>query len=466
MKKRLVIVGGGPGGYVAAIRAAQLGADVHLAERERLGGTCLNVGCVPTKALLHTAELYDALKEEAKRGLVVGKASVDWPGLMAHKEKVVNRLVAGVAGLLRANKIAVHQGQAVLRDAHTVEIIGAKPASIQADIIVLAAGSVPQRLPVPGTELAGVLDSTAALSLGQIPKSLIIIGGGVIGTEFAALYCALGTDVTVVEMLPQILPPVDGQIADAVKRHLSQKGVKFYTDARLQAIKKTADGLAAIVQQGEKQYEFTGENVLIATGRVPNTDGLGLDAAGIKTDRGKILTDGNFATNVPSIYAIGDCNGRTMLAHAASAQGVAAAQHALGHRAFYNHRVIPACIYTSPEVASVGLTEEQAASRGTAYKVGLFPLTGNGKALIEGCEAGLVKVIADEKYGEILGVHIFGPRATEMIAEAALAMNLEATVDELISTIHAHPTVSEAIAEAGLNVGGNAIHWPPGASVR
>lgn len=464
MRKRIVIIGGGPGGYVAAIRGAQLGAEVHLVESDSLGGTCLNVGCIPTKTLLHTAELYRSVKNGAKTGLVAEGLRVDWPTLMKRKESVVNRLVQGVATLLKANKVAVYKGRAVLQDERTVKIEAATPQKLSADAIILAVGSVPVKIPIPGAELPNVLDSTDALNLPGIPSSLVIIGGGVIGTEFAALYNSLGTKVTVVEMLPEILTAVDGQIASVIKKDLNSRGVDFLTGARLAEIRDTKKGLIAKVQTRQNPLEINGEYILIAVGRKPNTENLGLESIGVKTERGAILINEHFETNVPGIYAIGDCNAQTMLAHAASAQGIAAVEHIMGHRSFYNRKIIPYCIYTSPEVAGVGLTEEQARLQGLSYRTGIFPLAGNGKSIIEDCENGLVKIIADTKYKEVLGVHIVGPRATDLIAEGAMAISLEATVEELIATIHAHPTISEALAEAAHAVVGNPIHWPPGAN--
>ncbi|MCR4441513.1 MAG: dihydrolipoyl dehydrogenase [Peptococcaceae bacterium] len=466
MKKRVVVIGGGPGGYVAAIRAAQLGAETHLVESDRLGGTCLNVGCIPTKALLHTAGLFRAVKEGARHGLAVDGARIEWPVLMNHKEQVVNRLVKGVAGLLTANKVGVHQGRAVLQDSRTVKIEGEKSTSLTADIIVLAVGSLPVRLEFPGAELPGVIDSTAALSLPKAPSSLIIVGGGVIGAEFAALFSSLGAKVAVVEMLPRILAPMDGQLTAVIEKELKKMGVKILTGARLAGVKQDGDKLSARVIIENKEETLEGEKVLVAVGRRSNTAGLGLEELGIGLEKGAVAVDDNFETSVPGVYAIGDCNGRVMLAHAASAQGTAAVEHALGHRARYNPQAIPSCLYTSPEAAAVGLTEEEAGRRGLDYRVGLFPLAGNGKSLIEGCENGLVKIIAGARHGEILGAHIVGPRATDLIGEMALAMNLEATVDELVATVHAHPTVSEALAEAALAFSGKAIHWPPGLKVK
>ncbi len=461
MPKKIIVIGGGPGGYVAAIRAAQLGAEVHLVENEHIGGTCLNVGCIPTKALLHAAELYHAITHGASQGIKADNVTVDWPAVMARKRAVVTKLVRGVEGLLKANGVAVHRGTGALKDPRTVAISGDSPAVLEADAVILATGSEPVRLSFPGADLPGVIDSTAALSLAAIPASIAIVGGGVIGVEFAALYRSFGAAVTVIEMLPQILPPVDGEIAALIRGHLAKQGVKFLTGARLGEVKKTAAGLAAVVAAGDQTQEIVAEQVLVAVGRRPRTAGLGLENAGIAAERGRIKVDANFMTNRSGVYAVGDVNGLIMLAHAASAQGIAAVEHALGHRSAYHAHTIPSCIYTSPEVAGVGLTEEAAKAQGVAYKTGIFPLAGNGKALIESGGTGQIKIISGAKHGEILGVHIFGPRATDLIAEAALALRLEATVDELVTTIHAHPTVSEAMGEAALAVAGAAIHWPP-----
>lgn len=459
--KKIVVIGGGPGGYVAAIRAAQLGAEVHLVENDRVGGTCLNVGCIPTKAILHTAETYQALAAGKLPGILADNVRLDWPAVMGRKQVVVNRLVKGVEGLLKANGVTVHKGQASLKNATAVAVAGAAPLELAADAIILAVGSEPVKLNFPGADLPGVIDSTAALSLDAPPKSMTIIGGGVIGVEFAAMFRAFGAEVTVVEMLPQILPPVDSEIAALVRQDLTKQGVKFLTGAKLEKVAAGADGLVASVQLDGQTKEITSQYVLVAVGRRPRTAGLGLEAAGVVLARGAVTVDGNFRTAVPTVYAIGDCNAQTMLAHAASAQGAAAVEHALGHKPVYFGNIIPACIYTHPEVASVGLTEDALQKQGIQYKKGTFPLAGNGKAIIESGGAGLVKILSGAKHGEILGVHIYGPRATDLIAEGALAIRLEATVDELISTIHAHPTVSEAMAEAALAVDGLAIHWPP-----
>lgn len=466
MAKKIVIIGGGPAGYVAAIRAAQLGAETHLVEAEKLGGTCLNVGCIPTKALMHTAELYHLAKSSGGYGVKAGEVTLDWNAAMNNKQRVVNRLVKGVESLLKANKVSIHKGKAELKAAKTVVVAGEPPVELAADAIIIAAGSEPVKLNLPGADLPGVIDSTGALKLPSVPKSLVVIGGGVIGVEFAALYNALGAKVTVVELLPEILPPVDREVAVKLRQQLEKDGVDFMTGAGLKEIKQTDAALLALVAQGEAQHELAAEYILIGVGRIPNTRDLGLEQLGVAVERGRIQVNATFETSVSGVYAVGDCNGLSLLAHAASAQGIAAVEGIMGHKPAYFGQLIPSCIYTNPEIGSVGLTEEAAANQGLSVKIGRFPLSGNGKTLIENGGVGLVKIIAGAKHGEILGVHIIGPRATELIAEACLAMRLEATLEELVSTIHAHPTISEAMAEAALAADGLAIHWPPGMQMK
>ncbi|GBG56820.1 dihydrolipoyl dehydrogenase [Sporomusaceae bacterium FL31] len=462
VKKRLVIVGGGPGGYVAAVRAAQLGADVSLVEKDKVGGTCLNRGCIPTKVILHSAELFQALKSGARSGILADNIRIDWPSVLQRKKSIVSGLVAGVAGLLKANGVKVFQGTASLLNDKTLEIVSNQEKQVvAADGIVLAVGSEPAAVSISGAGLPGVIDSTQALELSNIPRSLLIVGGGVIGLEFAAMYGALGTAVTVVEMQDQVLPGVDQEMAAMLQQELTREGVVFHTRAKIRQIAASTLGLTAEVEAGGKVLSMTAEYILVAVGRKPSIARLGIEAAGIAVNHSGIVVNEQFQTNTAGIYAIGDCNGKTLLAHAASAQGVAAVEHFMGHKPGYFSHIIPACIYTTPEFATVGLTEEQAKQSGRAVKVGKFPLSGNGKALIENSGKGLIKIIAGVQYGEILGVQILGPRATDIIAEAALAIRLEATVEELITTIHAHPTISEAVAEAALAVYDQAVHWPP-----
>lgn len=458
MCKQVVIIGGGPGGYVAAIRAAQLGASVTVVEQERLGGTCLTIGCIPTKTLLHTAELYRTLLKGKALGLKVDNLQIDWTALQNRKKNVVNRLVKGIEALLKANHITVKTGRAYLTDTAAVAVNGEE---LSAEVILLALGSEPMRLSFPGADLPGVIDSTEALNLETIPKSLVIIGGGVIGVEFAALFCSLGSEVTVVELAAQILPAMDSELAAKLRQDLSRQGVTFLTEAKVTAVEDGEAGYSVKVAVQDKVETVNGEYVLVAVGRRPRTAGLGLAEAGLVLDRGRIVVDQHFATAVPGIYAVGDCNGQLMLAHAASAQGVAAVEHALGHASIYCASTIPSCIYTTPEVASVGLAEKALQEQDIAYQSGTFGLIANGKALIEEGQTGLVKVLAEAGTGKVLGVHMLGPHATELIAEGALAIRMGATIEDLITTIHAHPTISEAIGEAALAVNGLAIHLPP-----
>ncbi len=456
MSKTIAVLGGGPGGYVAAIRAAQLGANVHIIENEKFGGTCLNVGCIPTKALLHSAELYENIAHASDFGIDVSGFTLNWDKVQKKKDSVTKRLVGGVEGLLKSNGVKIHKGLGKLKDKNTIEVNG---ELIKADAIVLATGSYPTVIPFEGHDLPNVIDSTAALSLSKLPESIVIMGGGVIGIEFAGLFATFGVKVKVVELLPEILPIIDSDVVAEVKKELKAKGVEFYTSAKLLSVKQGTT-LKAQVEQNGKTIELDGEYVLVAVGRRAKTAGIGLEEAGIQIERGCVVVNEQFETSVKGVYAIGDCNGKIMLAHAASAQGVAAVEFIMGHNAKYFSHIVPSCVYTSPELASVGLSEADAKAKGIAIKVGKFPLAGNGKALIENGGKGFIKVIAGAKYGEVLGVHIIGARATDLIAEAALAMRLEATVEEIVTTIHAHPTVAEGMAEGALAVDNIAVHWP------
>lgn len=460
MSKTIVIIGAGPGGYVAAIRAAQLGATVHLIEKENLGGTCLNVGCIPTKALIHTADAFRKLPEEAANGLCIEKASVDWAKLQKHKNSVVKKLVRGVKGLEAANGVEVHAAEATLKDANTVLL--SDGTELKADAVVLSTGSVPAVIPFEGHDLPGVTDSTGALSFTELPQKLCILGGGVIGCEFAYLFNALGVDVTVIEMMPQILPPLDEQASYVLREELTKQGIKFYTGTRMEKAEQTENGLLvyATSEDGEEQFEC--DTLVVAVGRRPNTKGFGFEEAGVRiSQRGFIEVDEHFETSVPGIFAIGDCNGQIMLAHAAEDQGVAAVEYIMGETPNYDGNVCPSCVYTSPEASAVGITEQTAREQGLDYKVGLFPLAGNGKALIEGDQSGFVKFITEKETGKVLGVHMVGPHVTDMIGEAAVAMRLGATAKDIAETIHAHPTVSESIKEAALDVYDIPLSWPP-----
>jgi len=466
MAKKILIVGGGPGGYVAAIRAAQLGAQVTVIEKQHLGGTCLNIGCIPTKCLLHSAELIEQIRDQGSEiGVNVTGLEVDFPQIIAHKNAISKQLTTGIASLFRANHITKIDGEASFLSPGTLSVL--KPdgsrETMTADAIILATGSVNAQPPIPGLkENPNCIDSTAALSLEQLPLSMVVIGGGVIGMELACAYAAFGTQVTVVEALDHMLPMLDSDLTDVGVAHMKRMGIQFHLECPVQAIEDSPAGARVVCKnKAGEAVSLEAEKVLVAVGRRANTAALNLEAGGIRHDRGRILVNDRMQTNIPGVYAIGDCVfGHAQLAHTASAMGETAAEVIMGHNVVYDEHTNPTSVFLLPEAASVGMTEAQVKAKGIAYKVGRFPLMANGKSLILNGGEGLVKVIAGERYGEILGVHIIGPRATDLIQEAALAIRLEATVDELISTIHGHPTVSEAMREAVLAAEKRAIHMP------
>ena len=459
MKKKITIIGGGPGGYVAAIRAARLGAEVHLAESGRFGGTCLNAGCIPTKTLLRATAFYKQMKDGAIAGVRAENVTLDWAEVQERKTSVVDSLVNGVNALLIANGVSIHRGEAAFTDSRTVSVSGkALPA---ADAIIIASGSVPVRLSLPGAELRQVIDSAGALALTKIPESVCVAGGGVVGVEFASVFSAAGSKVSIVEALPEILPMADRQAAVMMRGILESGGVEVMTGAKILAVEEGKSGRVIYeIEQVSGKKRVESEFVLAAVGRRANIAGLDLDIAGVRTANGAILADDNFETSAKGIFAVGDCNAAHMLAHAASAQGEAAAEYIMEGRHDYRAGAIPYCVYTSPEMAGIGLTEEDAKKRGINCATGIFDLKANGKALIDG-GAGFVKIIADRESGELLGAHMIGPRVTDMIAEIAVAMSMEGLAEDVARTVHAHPTVSEAVREAALAVSGGAIHWPP-----
>lgn len=454
MGKKVIVIGGGPAGYTAAIRAAQLGANVILAENAQVGGTCLNVGCIPTKALLHTGQFFRTAAENMIAGVRCSGVLLDWPAAQRHKEEIVKKLTGGVGALIRHNGVKLVNETATLLSSNSVRI---GTEAQEADAVIIATGSESSVLPVCGANLPGVMDSTAALSMAEVPASVVIVGGGVIGVEFASLYRSLGAKVTVLEMQPEILPTLDQEIGGLQRGMMESDGVSIYTGVKLTRIEQCKDGLSVSYEQNGGTQHISAEKVLMAVGRRPRIMGIGLEALGVKMTRGAIDVDENFRTSQAGIYAVGDCNGKMMLAHAAMAQGIAAAEHIMGMTPRYNPRVVPSCVYGAPEIAAVGLTEEQVQDTGIDYTVGRFSLSGNGKAIIENT-GGMIKIIAEKKLGEVLGVHMIGPRVTEMIAEAALCMSMEGTVEDIVGTIHAHPTVGEAVCEAAMSVFGKPIH--------
>jgi len=463
-ERDIVIIGAGPGGYVAAIKAAQMGGKVTLIEKEELGGTCLNWGCIPTKALLRGVELLESVKGGQEFGIQTTGLSVDFPKLMARKDRAVKTLVSGVTALMKTNGIEVIKGKARLLSPQRIQVLDDKGLAVeyQARKVILATGSVSARLPIPGADLTGVIDSNGALQLTRIPESMVVIGAGPIGLEFGTVFAALGTRVNIIEMLPQILPSEDPEVASALDKALRSFKIQTLTGAEVKMIEETGEGkkkVLTLTEGGEKTFEA--EVVLVAVGRKPNLEGLGAQEAGIQVGKKGIEVNSRMETKVPGVYAIGDVTGQWLLAHFAFAQGEVAAENAVGHEAQLEPRAVPRCVYTLPEVASVGLTEKEAREGKTEYRVGRFPFSANGKATVLGERNGFVKIISEAKYGEILGVHIFGPHATDLIGEALLAMQLEGTAQDIALAIHPHPTLTEALKEGALDVDGMALHIPP-----
>ena len=463
-KKSVIVIGGGPGGYVAAIRAAQLGADVTVIEKQYLGGTCLNVGCIPTKCLLHSAELVEQIKTQGKDiGVEVQGVKVNFPQVIAHKNAISKQLTSGVAGLLKLNKVKKVDGVARFTGEKQLEVAKADGSkeTMTADAIIVATGSVNAQPPIPGLkENPNCIDSTGALSLEKLPETMVVIGGGVIGLELACAYAAFGTKITVVEAMDHMLPMLDGDLTKIGVAHMKKMGMDFHLECPVQSVESSPVGAKVVCKnKAGETVSFQAEKVLVAIGRKANTAALDLAAGKIENDKGRILVNDRMQTNVPGVYAIGDCVfGHAQLAHTASAMGEVAAENICGLEAHYCEKTNPTCVYMEPEAASVGLTEEQCKAQGIAYKVGKFPMSANGKALILNGGEGLVKIIAGAEYGEILGMHIIGPRATDLIAEGALAIEGEMTLDEIIDTIHSHPTVTETMREAALNAEKRSIH--------
>ncbi|MCX4097632.1 dihydrolipoyl dehydrogenase [Nocardia sp. alder85J] len=475
----LLVIGGGPGGYVAAIRAAQRGLSVGLVEKERPGGVCLNWGCIPTKAMLRSAEVFHTVTAAAEFGVYADNVRFDFGAVRQRKDGIVEQLTAGVAGLLKANGVTVIEGHARFTGPTTVEVSEAGPSPIYPDgpryaaapvtpirqltarDVVIATGSVPARLPIPGAELPGVITSDGAFGLTEVPKRVVIVGGSAVGAEWASLFHTFGAAVTVVEMQDRLVPVEDADIGAALGRSFTKRGITVLTGATVQAITETADGLRVSVG-GPKPAEPVADVVLVGVGRRPNTADLGLDIAGIVTDaRGFIPVDDGMATGVPHVYAIGDVTGKALLAHVASHQGMVAADVIAGQPSHIDYDVIPAATFTHPEIASVGLTEAAARTAGHEIVTATFPFAALGRAKTCGETEGFAKIVAGQRHGEVLGVHIIGPSASDLITEGALAISLEATLDELAGTIHAHPTLGEIGMETALAGLGMPLHIAP-----
>lgn len=456
----VLVIGAGPGGYVAAIRAAQLGGKVALVERDALGGTCLNRGCIPTKALLESAEALRSVKRAREFGIEVGPVSFDYAKMVQRVQRVVKNGRSGLGFLMEKNNVTVIEGSARFTAPHQVAVAlnAGGTRAVDAASIIIAAGSSPVRPPIPGVDCAGVVTSDELLEMTTLPDRMVVVGAGSVGVEFAVLFHDLGTKVTLLEMLPAILPHEDRDVSAELTKILERNGLSIVTGARVTNIELIADDLAVAYDHGGRKAEVAGDLVLLAVGRKAETDALGLEEAGIECDRANIIVNNQQETNVRGVYAIGDAVRGIGLAHTAMAEGQVAAENAMGRHKAINRELIPSCVYIHPEVASIGCTEQFAESEGLAIRVGKFSFRASGRAATRGERDGFAKVIARADDETIIGIHLLGPRATDLIAEAALILRFGMTVTELADTIHAHPTFAEAIVEAALATRGESIH--------
>ncbi len=458
----VAIIGTGPGGYVAAIRAAQLGLSVAVIEKDsRYGGTCLLRGCIPTKVLLHDSRFLNEVKKAATHGFKFGEVGVDFQKIQQRKNDVVNRLAKGVDFLLKKNKVNVFKGVGALASSGRIAVQGdGAPAEINAKNIIVATGSEAKSLPGYDVDEELILSNVGALNLSDIPRSIGIVGAGAVGVEFASIFAGFGSKVTLLEVAPNILPLEDEEVSKELRRVFTKRGIEVYTKAKLESAKSNGQNvdIAFQTERGEVK-KYTVDRLLMATGRAPNTVNLGLENIGLTTERGFIRVNDFMQTERKDVYAIGDVTPSPLLAHVASQEGIVAVEHIAGKRPHpINYAHVPNCTYCDPQVASVGLTEAKAVEAGRKVKTGKFPFTAVSKAAIEDATEGFIKVVADEKYGEILGVHMIGNAVTELIAQAVASMQLEATVDDIVNTIHAHPTLAEGVHEAMENVYKAAIH--------
>ena len=457
-EKKIIVIGGGIGGYPAALRAARLGAQVVLIERDKLGGVCLNWGCVPTKTLLQSAEIYATMKRAPCFGVKAESISIDFAAMMRRKEGVIRQLTSGVEKLLKDKKVEIIRGTATFSDQKTIKIMETGKI-IQGDKVIIATGSVPTKPDIPGIDGPNIMTSDDILSTKSLPKGVLIIGGGYIGVELGQLLSRLGVRVTIVEILSHTVPREDEDVGEALKKRLQEEGIDIYTNSTVEKIEpgKKIATVTYATPEGKKTVRV--EKVILASGRRPYAEGLGLEKIGVRVDKDGIIVNNRMETNIPGIYAIGDSIGGIMLAHVAMAEGEYAARNAMGISSEIDYAAVPRCIYSFPEIGAVGMTEGEARARYNV-KVSRFPLHANSKANILGETHGMVKIIAEEEEGDILGVHIYSPHATDLISEAVFAMEMEATAEELAHVIHPHPTLSEALGEAAQILSGGAIHLP------
>jgi len=455
----VTIIGGGPAGYVAAIRAAHLGLRTVLIEKEKLGGVCLNRGCIPTKTLVSTAELYNNIKRASEFGIEVENPALNFSNIMARKNRIVKKLSLGVSSLMKANLIRVISGEGNIIKPGVVQVNNVDhEEKIMTKNILIATGSSITRVPIPGLGLEGVITSDEALELNELPKKIIIIGGGIVGIEWAGIFNAFGVEVIIVEILPRILLSIDEEIIRKSMLIQKRKGIKIYTSSKITEIKKKDNQLEVSISTKDSRMNIFADKVLLSSGRVPDFGNIDIKKIGIEVEGKAIKVDREMKTNIPGIYAAGDVVGKLMLAHVASAEGKTAIENIAGIEKKLNYKIVPKCVFCIPEISSVGLTEEEAKNKYGNVKVSRFPYMANGKALCMGESEGLVKLIADGHGGKILGVHIIGAHASDLIAEATLGLSLNASADEIIDTIHAHPTLAEMIAEAAEGITGKSIH--------
>ncbi len=457
----VVVIGAGPGGYVAAIKAAQHGKKVGIVEKDALGGVCLNWGCIPTKALLKSAELLDSMKHAADFGISAKDVKADFPQVIKRSRDVAAAMSKGIEFLMKKNKITTIPGTAAFTSAGAIEVVGKDGAkkAVSADAFIIATGARARSFPHLPVDGKNVFNYREAMSLPAQPKSLLCIGAGAIGMEFGYFYAALGTQVHVVEVMDQVLPVEDAEVAKLVERSFTKAGVSVHTSTKVAKLEVGANGVTVHLDKAGKAETVVVEKVLVAVGMVANTEGLGLDRAGVTLDeRGFIKVDENCQTATPTIYAIGDVAGKQLLAHKASFEGEAAVGHIVGHPAPVNYAQVPGCTYCQPQVASVGLTEKKAKELGRPIKIGRFQFLASGKAKAINHPEGFVKLIFDAEYDQLIGAHLVGYDATELLAELGLALKLECTAREIMETIHAHPTLSEAVMEAAADALGQCVH--------
>jgi len=458
----LIVIGAGPGGYVGAIRAAQLGLRTAIVERDKVGGTCLHYGCIPTKALLYTAEILDELRRGRDVGIKTGDVAVDLATVHARKERVVDKLHKGTQYLLRKNKIDVFQGEARFLNSGEVAVALAdgSETGLRAKHCLIATGSAPRSVPGITIDNQRIIDSTAALNLREVPRSIAILGAGPVGVEMASVFAAFGSQVTLIELLPTLVPLEDEEIGKQLQRSFERRGIKVHTNSTAEHAERSGDGLSITLRKGNETSTITADYLLVAVGRAPVYKELAPEEAGVAIERGAVAVDGHLRTSTPTIYAIGDVLGRPFrLAHVASDEAIFVVETIAGESpAAIDYNAVPRPTFSIPQVATMGLTEKQAAEAGREVKVGRFPFQANSKASIDDATEGLVKVVADARVGEILGIHMVGFGVTEILAEGVAVKSLEGTIDELGAAVHSHPTLAEALKEAALDALGRAIH--------